>query len=81
MTTNLKPMDIYGDITIPFDVAAYCRGHKFCIEAATLTRTIRQRNEARAAVIAAEKVLDRAEREVEIAIEAARQRMNNDAHV
>lgn len=75
MTAQLKPMDVYGDLSIPFDVATYCRGHKFTPEAVALTKAIKARDNARLAVIAAEKELDQAEAEVVHAVTRARERM------
>lgn len=44
----MKPMDVYSSaMDIPFDVAAYCRGHKFSMEAVELGRAIRGRHQAK----------------------------------
>lgn len=78
---HLKPMDVYADITIPFDVAAYCRGHRFCIEAVALTKAIKDKDSARSAVEVAERWLAAAEKKVDDAVTAARTRMDADKHV
>lgn len=80
MTEKLKPMDIYADMSIPFEVAAYCRGHKFAPEAVALTKAIKARKEAEAHLALAEGLLDRARDDVRAASERARVRMNGDAH-
>jgi hypothetical protein len=76
----LKPMDVYGDMTIPFDIAAYCRGHKYSQEAVDLARAIRRRAEMREAVAKAERELQNAESIVSLTIDKARRRMDGDAH-
>lgn len=77
---QLKPMDVYSDMSVPFDVAAYCRGHRFCPEAASLTHAIKARNSAEDLVTQAERVLDDKRTELRAAIDAARKRMERDTH-
>lgn len=80
-TDPLKPMDIYStDMTIPFDIAAYCRGHKFCQEAVDLSKAIRRRAEMREALAKAERDLQNADNIVTIAIANTRRRMDGDEH-
>lgn len=80
-TEPLKPMDIYSsDMTIPFDIAAYCRGHKFCQEAVDLSKAIRRRTEMREAVAKAERELQNSENIVTVAIGNVRRRMEGDKH-
>jgi hypothetical protein len=75
--SELKPMDIYSsDISIPFQVAAYCRGHKFSVEAVNLARAIKTRDSARSLVLNAEKALDGAEARVRACIQQVEQNLN-----
>lgn len=80
MTDKLKPMDMYADMSVPFDVAAYCRGHKFSPEAVRLTKALKARKEAEAHLALAEGLLDRARDDVRDACAQARVRMENDQH-
>jgi hypothetical protein len=67
----LKPMDVYSSsMDIPFEVAAYCRGHKFSVEAVRLSRAIKARSLARIEQAAAEVAYDLANAEVHDAIKA-----------
>lgn len=76
--TTLKPMDVYADMRVPFEVAAYCRGHKFCGEAVALSKALREREAAQAAIKAAEKAFWRAEQAVDAAVQNAKQRLDSD---
>lgn len=77
--TNLKPMDIYSSrMDIPFDVAAYSRQHKLCVEAVKLYRVLQARQEAEQKVKAAEATLEAAESEVSMAIQAVRTKMERE---
>lgn len=79
MNTNLTPMDVYSSrMDIPFDEAAYCRGHKFSPEAVNLARAIRNAEAARLAVISAEQHLDHAEAAIKEALQNLRAKMNRD---
>lgn len=80
MSANLtNPMDVFSTyMDIPFDVAAYCRGHKFAVEAVALSRAIRARKEAERAVELAEIASDRVRREYDEALVAMRQKMEKD---
>lgn len=81
MNTPLKPMDIYADMEVPFDIAAYCRGHKFCVQAAALTKALHERDNAKAEIDMAEKRLDAARVVLKDRIAAVRVRMEGDIHV
>lgn len=80
MTEKLKPMDVYACMTVPFDVAAYCRGHRFAPEAVKLARAIKARDDAERAAAAADAAVDKAREGVREAVEAARKRMDGDQH-
>ena len=42
-----QSMDIFSAyMDVPFDVAAYCRGHRHCPEAVNLMRAIKKRQDA-----------------------------------
>jgi phosphohistidine phosphatase SixA len=72
----MKPMDIYSsEMTIPFDVAAYCRGHKLSVEAVNLSRAIKARQQAREVVRQAEEALQVAESVYEQALMVVKQKM------
>jgi hypothetical protein len=68
MSNGTGKMDAYSDHMVPFDLAAWCRGRKFHPKAATLAKTLRAKEEARAAIYAAERALDLAEQEVKAAV-------------
>lgn len=71
-------MDVYSEMLVPFDVAAFCRGRKLCAEAVALRIRLTQWQEAKAWLTAAERQADRAEQEVKSAIAAARQKMEQE---
>ena len=73
---GLKPMDIYSsEMSIPFDVAAYCRGHKFSTEAVNLSRAIKAKRAAWEAVRKAESELEDAESNYSMAVTVVQQKM------
>lgn len=54
--STLKPMDTYSYfMDTPFDVAAYCRSHKFSVEAVDLARAIASRRKAQLRIDAADR--------------------------
>lgn len=73
-------MDIYSDMEIPFDIAAYLRGRKFSAEAVGLTRAIRLRDKWADTVSTAQRGLDDAERNLASAIVDARTAMDTADH-
>lgn len=79
MSEQLKPMDIYSsDMSIPFNVAAYCRGHKYSVEAVNLARAIQRRRDAAAALVVAERVFGAADSGYGSALEAILAKMERD---
>lgn len=77
--SNLKPMDIFSSrMDIPFDVAAYSRQHKLCVEVVKLYRALQTRQEAEQKVKAAEATLGAAESEVSVTIQAVRAKMERE---
>lgn len=79
-TAQLTPMDIYSDMSVPFDIAAYCRGHKYCPEAVNLTRAIKARKEAEDAARIADEKMDTSRELQRDAVDAVRKRMDGDQH-
>ncbi len=77
MDTPLK-MDVYSSHWVPFTVAAYCRGRKFAPESVNLAKALRQQEDARLGVLAAEKLLDEAEERVRSCVKAAEARMERE---
>ena len=75
---DLKPMDVYSEMTIPFDVAAYCRGHKLCVQSVNLARAIERRKQAERALAVAESYLEAAEDAVREALASVREKMEKD---
>lgn len=77
MSTNYEPMDVYSSrMDIPFDVAAYCRGHKFNPVAVDLARAIRDEESARLALKFAEKRLEETSKRTKEQVDRARNAMN-----
>lgn len=75
-TEKLAPMDIYSSrMDIPFDVATFCRGHKFSVDAVNLARAIRDAAAAKEEVLAAEKRLASSESIIESCIINVKQKM------
>lgn len=76
---NLKPMDVYSSrMDIPFDVAAYCRGHKLSVEAVNYARAIAKAHAAELRIACAQKEADHAESEMRNALQAVRAKMKRD---
>ncbi len=72
----LGKMDVYSTyMDIPFDIAAYCRGHKYSPEATNLARAIRSRQLADEAIKMAEKQHDDALKLISKSIERVREKM------
>lgn len=78
MSAQLKPMDVYSEITTPFDIAAYCRGHKLSLQAVRLSRAITSRRQAEKEVRDAEARLEAAEKLQADAVAAVREKMKKD---
>lgn len=71
----MKPMDVYSEMTIPLDIAIYCRTHRFSIESVELSRAIRKRQQANQSLQLAEKLLEQTEVLVSGRIQAVREQM------
>lgn len=71
-------MDVYSELSTPFDVAAYCRGRKLCIESARLKKALEHRNEAKERLVAAERDMANCESAVAMYIEAVRLKMEKE---
>lgn len=79
MTEMLQALDVYSSrMEIPFDVAAYCRGHKLSVEAVNYARAIRRLNEADAFVLEAEKLAEAEKINTKAALTAIRKKMERD---
>lgn len=79
MGVRPKPLDVYSvDRTVPFDIAAYCRGHKFSIEAVNLRRAIEAKQTALNNVESAERALARADDMMQACIDSVREKMKKD---
>lgn len=72
---QLKPMDIYSSSRVPFDVAAYLRGHKFSIVASDLTRALKTEDAAKEAMDRATATYEDAVEKRLKAVEAAQKEM------
>lgn len=76
MSNTLRPMDVYSEMReVPFDVAAYCRGHRYSVEAVELAKAIRAAQRAEAVVREAEKSLDQASSNLQDALSRVRLKM------
>lgn len=75
MNEQLKPMDVYAEMDIPFALAAYFRQHRFSVEAVGLTEALKKRTHAKAALRQAEQQLEKAEEVVRIAVAAGQKKM------
>lgn len=76
--SDLRPMDIYSTHEIDFNMAAYCRGHKFSIEAVRLAKAIRNEQETRRQLAHAEMLLDSALESLKAAKAAVHAKMERD---
>mgnify|MGYP000143149130 CR=1 FL=1 len=75
----MRKMDIYSSsLDIPFNVAAYCRGHRLSIEAVNLSRAIQQRESAKALVAQAERLLEEKESALRAALQDVNAKMQRD---
>lgn len=70
-----EKMDVYSDCRVPFDVAAYCRGHKFSPQAVTLARAVRTRDELYKQFLDLEAQIDNQDGVVTAAIAKVREKM------
>lgn len=78
--SNLTPMDIFSaPPAISFDIAAYCRGHKLCVQTVNLAKAIRARDEATQKVKEAEAVLSTALEALSTAVGAVREKMERES--
>lgn len=75
---QLKPMDVYATMRVPFDIATYCRGHRFAPCSVNLTRALRAYDAAVAARKAAEADEEAASAAIDNAVAAARGIMESD---
>lgn len=74
-----KPMDVYSStFEIDFNTAAYCRGHKYSVEAVKLAQAIRQKKAAEDLVANAENLLAQKRQELSAALEAVQEKMKRD---
>ena len=76
--SDLRPMDIYATHEVDFNMAAYCRGHKFSVEAVNLARTLRGLTGARAGLKNAEKLVESFEVDLLTAKAAVVEKMKRD---
>lgn len=61
---SIAKMDLYSDMRIPFNVAAYARQRKYSADAVALSQAIMAVNAAQAAFEKAEEVRDAAEKKL-----------------
>ena len=80
MTDTLKPMDVYATHLVSFDLAAYCRGHKFSPAAVELTKALHNYKMKKNMALAADLALEQAQNNLSAALEAVRVKMENDPH-
>lgn len=73
---SIKAMDVYSSrMDIPFSVAAYCRGHKFSVEAVNYARAIQEFQKAEEDVRRAQEFADSAEAKMLEARKAVEEKM------
>lgn len=71
-----KAIDVFSwRMDIPFDVAAYCRGHKFSVEAVALNQAIRLVEQKENDVTQAERAAEAALANLKACIENVKQKM------
>lgn len=74
---NSTPMDIFSsDLAIPFELAAFCRGHKLCIQTVNLARAIKAKEAAWANVKAADSAMAEAQEALDSAMVDVRTKMD-----
>lgn len=76
---SLSAMDIYSsDMTIPLDIATYCRGCKLAPESVRLRWSIGRFHAAKLQLQVAEQALEVAQQEMSQAIQTVRSRMERE---
>lgn len=79
MNEPLSAMDVYSSrMSLPFDLAAYCRLHKHSVEAVNYARAIRAATIAADGLLASQRLSDEAEKRLEDAMQAVRDKMERD---
>lgn len=73
-----EKMDVYSTNRVPFDIAAYCRGHKYSPQAVKLARAVRAREAAYQAFLDQEVKVDDCDRAICDAIAEVRQKMEKE---
>jgi len=77
--SDLAPMDIFSRyMDVPFSLAAYCRGHRYSVEAVQLAKAIQARAVADTAADAAQIMQDSARERLILAISAVQSKMERD---
>ena len=75
---NLTPMDVYTAYEIDFNMAAYCRGHKYSPEAVELARALRAKKAAEMSVRMAEQEVERCKARLNDAVSKMKMKMERD---
>lgn len=75
---NVPKMDIYSTMLIPFHVSAYCREHRYCVEAVELARALRDKDAAETKIMAAQREADAAEARMAAAVKATLDKMRKE---
>jgi hypothetical protein len=70
-----QQFDAYGDMQVPFDVATWCRAHKFNTTAVDILRTLKARNALSGQIEQLERQRDEQEERLRILTQEARQKM------
>ena len=72
----LSPMDIYATHKVPFDLATYCRGHKFSLAAVELSKALKEMERVGKLVSELEAMNEHAQDRLDNALKEVRKKMN-----
>lgn len=69
-------LDVYSDLAVPFDIATWCRGHKFSPAAVEIARSLKRRDELRAKLAELESQIEAEEAGLAALVQTAREKMD-----
>lgn len=73
-----EKMDVYSSNRVPFDIAAYCRGHKYSPQAVKLARAVKARDAAFTEFMNLEAKIDDCDKAIHDAIAEVRAKMEKE---
>lgn len=74
-------MDVYSVMMVPFQVGAYCRSHRYSVEAVALARALKEKDAAETLIAQAQKQADAAEAKVVASVKAVEEKMRREGEL